>query len=354
MATVQAAVPHEIGAGPTSKEDPVGDLQALHKKTSPAPLADRSFCHLPKKLSITRRADDWLSPSPRQKHIASILYLVCPHLTSPAPVNSGKIHSLSTFTSPHRLSHSLPLLKSKNVMAEPPPASSSTPPDAPLHDPTRPVNDSMEESGPERVQKRPRLDSGSGVSPSVSIGSPSASASVTAPTSTLPAPVPVPAGSASSSALALEMDTSPDQTRPAKVTINVKSPTSETDASNPRRDLPSVHDTTSTRPDLTEARATPSDIISISSSPTQSPVIQAGDPEDMDENWRPLEEAIQEDEVVQLRGLVPSLVDSFPRVRENLSAQDNLHRIVAIIQKGKDTPVSRSTALPVETRIKVM
>ncbi|KAI2787888.1 hypothetical protein POX_f08270 [Penicillium oxalicum] len=232
-------------------------------------------------------------------------------------------------------------------MAEPPPASSSTPPDAPLHDPTRPVNDSMEESGPERVQKRPRLDSGSGVSPSVSIGSPSASASVTAPTSTLPAPVPAPAGSASSSALALEMDTSPDQTRPAKVTINVKSPTSETDASNPRRDLPSVHDTTSTRPDLTEARATPSDIISISSSPTQSPVIQAGEPEDMDENWRPLEEAIQEDEVVQLRGLVPSLVDSFPRVRENLSAQDNLHRIVAIIQKGDSRDVDAASAVKI-------
>jgi ubiquitin carboxyl-terminal hydrolase 34 len=76
-------------------------------------------------------------------------------------------------------------------------------------------------------------------------------------------------------------------------------------------------------------------VISISSSPAQSPEIQAGDPEDMDENWRPLEEAIQEDEVVEVYDLVPSLVESFPRVRDNLSARDNLNRIMAMIQKGK-------------------
>lgn len=210
-------------------------------------------------------------------------------------------------------------------MAEPPPASSRTPPSAPLNDPTRPHNDSMEDLDPQRVQKRPRLDSGSGVGPTISIDAASAvSASASAPAVATPPAAP-----------ASEMDTTPDQTRPAKVTINVKSPTSESAMLDGMRDSSPVPGGTSPRPNSTSPNPTSPNVISISSSPAQSPEIQAGDPEDMDENWQPLEEAIQEDELVEVQDLVPSLVDSFPRVRDNLSAQDNLNRIMAMIQKGK-------------------
>lgn len=214
-----------------------------------------------------------------------------------------------------------------------PPASYRTPPGAPVIDPTRPLNDSMEEPDPERVQKRPRLDSGSGVSPAISIDTAavppaSASASASAPASAVATPPPAPS---------LEMDTTPDQTRPAKVTINVKSPTSETDIANGMRDPSLVPGGTPTRPDSTEPIETASDVISISSSPAHSPEIQAGDPEDMNGNWQRLEDAIQEEDVVEVEDLAASLVDSFPRVRENLSARDNLVRIVALIQKGKSS-----------------
>ena len=210
-------------------------------------------------------------------------------------------------------------------MAEPPPASSRTPPSAPLNDPTRPHNDSMEDLDPQRVQKRPRLDSGSGVGPTISIDAAAAvSAAASAPAVATPPAAP-----------ASEMDTTPDQTRPAKVTLNVKSPTSESAMLDGMRDSSPVPGGTSPRPNSTSPNPTSPNVISISSSPAQSPEIQAGDPEDMDENWQPLEEAIQEDELVEVHDLVPSLVDSFPRVRDNLSAQDNLNRIMAMIQKGK-------------------
>lgn len=214
-------------------------------------------------------------------------------------------------------------------MAEPPPASSRTPPGAPLNEPTRHL-DSMEEAGPERVQKRPRLDSGSGVSPSISIDAAAVAASVSAPASA----VATPAAPASAS----EMDTTPDQARPARVTINVKSPTStsELDLAHTMREPSPVPPGTPTRPNSTEPNGSPSNVISISSSPTQSPEIQAADPEDMDENWRPLSDAVQEEEeVVEVHDLPSSLVDTFPRVRENLTARDNLVRIVSMIQKGK-------------------
>jgi ubiquitin carboxyl-terminal hydrolase 34 len=94
---------------------------------------------------------------------------------------------------------------------------------------------------------------------------------------------------------------------------------------------------TPTRPNSTEPNGSPLNVISISSSPTQSPEIQAADPEDMDENWRPLSDAVQEEEVVEVHDLPSSLVDTFPRVRENLTARDNLVRIVSMIQKGKSS-----------------
>ncbi|KAF3392464.1 Ubiquitin carboxyl-terminal hydrolase 34 [Penicillium rolfsii] len=199
-------------------------------------------------------------------------------------------------------------------------------------------NDSMEESDPERVQKRPRLDSGSGINPTISIDAAAAvaAASGSAPASTVATPPPAPA---------LEMDTSPDQTRPAKVTINVKSPTSETNLANGMRGSSPVPEGTPTRPDSTEPIETASDVISISSSPARSPEIQAGEPEDMDGNWQTLEDAIQEEDVVEVEDLAPSLVDSFPRVRENLSARDNLVRIVALIQKAGPRDAEAASAV---------
>lgn len=210
-------------------------------------------------------------------------------------------------------------------MAEPPPASSRTPPGAPLNEPTRHL-DSMEEAGPERVQKRPRLDSGSGVSPSISIDAAAVAASASAPASAVATPTP---------ASASDMDTTSDQARPAKVTINVKSPTSaEIDIAHTMREPSPVPPGTPTRPNSTEPTGSPPHVISISSSPTQSPEIQAADPEDMDENWRSLSDAIKQEDVVEVHDLPSSLVDTFPRVRENLPARDNLARIVNMIQKG--------------------
>jgi hypothetical protein len=55
----------------------------------------------------------------------------------------------------------------------------------------------------------------------------------------------------------------------------------------------------------------------------------------MDGNWRPLADAVQEEELVEVHDLAASLVDSFPKVRENLSPRDNVVRIVTMIQKGK-------------------
>ncbi|KAJ5368932.1 uncharacterized protein N7496_008692 [Penicillium cataractarum] len=222
-------------------------------------------------------------------------------------------------------------------MAEPPPASSRTPPGAPLNEPTRQL-DSMEEAGPERVQKRPRLDSGSGVSPSISIDAAAVAAS-SAPASA----VATPAAPASAS----DMDTTPDQARPAKVTINVKSPTStsEMDIAHTMREPSPVPPSTPTRPNSTEPTGSPSHVISISSSPTQSPEIQAADPEDMDENWRPLSDAIQDAAVVEVHDPPSSLVDTFPRVRENLPARDNLARIVNMIQKADPRDADAASAV---------
>ncbi|KAJ5151117.1 uncharacterized protein N7482_010369 [Penicillium canariense] len=219
------------------------------------------------------------------------------------------------------------ILPGENVMAEPPPASSRTPPGAPLNEPTRPLSASMEDLDPERVQKRPRLDSGSGDSSSVSIGAATAAAAA--------------AAAGTPAAPASEMDTTSDQAFPAsKVTINMKSPTSK--MANDTNTYSLGPPGTTACPDSPEPDATPINVISISSSPSQSPEIEVAELEDMDQdpnnsNWRPLEDALQDNapsEVVEVQDLAP-LVDSFPRVRENISAQDSLNRISAIIQKGK-------------------
>lgn len=205
-------------------------------------------------------------------------------------------------------------------MAEPPPASSRTPPGTPLREPTRPHKDPMEDRDSEGTRKRPRLDSGHRVSETVSIGSPSL---------TTPA------------APASDMDVTSDSGHPAsKMTINVRSPTSEV----PRETFDSspVPPVTTSQPESPEPDATSANVISISSSPAQSPEIEVAELEDMDQDpntssWRPLEEAIWDQappEVVEVEDMV-SLVDSFPKVRDRMGARDNLNVICMMIDKGQ-------------------
>ena len=200
-------------------------------------------------------------------------------------------------------------------MAEPPPESSHSPPGTPLSDSTR-AHSSMEDSDPQGHRKRPRLDSGSRVSESLSIEG----AALT------------PAAPASA------MDLTPDS-RPSKMTINVKSPTSEMDFE--------TIDPALAQPDAPQPQsdsdpdAHPDNVISISSSPAHSPEIEVADLEDMDQDpknssWRPLEEALRDQEspeVIEVDDML-SLVDSFPRVRDRMTPRENLQMIIMMIEKG--------------------
>ncbi|KAJ5788201.1 hypothetical protein N7457_003191 [Penicillium paradoxum] len=89
-------------------------------------------------------------------------------------------------------------------MAEPPPDSSYTPPHTPLIEESPFISDFMEDLDPQATRKRPRLDSGSRVSPTLSLEGTSRTASI---------------------APASDMDQTSDSGNPAsRVTINTKSP----------------------------------------------------------------------------------------------------------------------------------
>lgn len=195
-------------------------------------------------------------------------------------------------------------------MAEAPLESSSTPPGA-TSESTRPGGP-MEEQDPQ-IRKRPRLDSGSRVSESLAIDDDRATA-----------------------APAVDMDETPDIARPpSKVTINVKSPTS---------DMPSGTDTPTEQTEVApEPQPTPDDApISISSSPDHTPEIEVAELEDIGQDpnmssWRPLEKVLQDpgaSEVAKTHGSVP-MINWFPRVRENLGPRENLGRICMMIDKGE-------------------
>lgn len=198
-------------------------------------------------------------------------------------------------------------------MAEPPPESSHSTPGTPVSDSTR-VHSSMEDSRPEGHRKRPRLDSGSRVSESLSID-----AALT------------PAAPASA------MDLSPDS-RPSKMTINVKSPTSDMDAES----IDPIPPPSDSRPphSIPEPDANPNNVISISSSPAHSPEIEVAELEDMDQdpntsNWRPLEEALRDQtqpEVIEVDDML-SPVDSFPCVQEKATALENLEYMILVIDR---------------------
>jgi len=123
----------------------------------------------------------------------------------------------------------------------------------------------MEEQDPQ-IRKRPRLDSGSRVIESLAIDD------------------------RATAAPAAEMDETPDNARPpSKVTINVKSPTSDmTSGTGTPLEHPGV--ASEPQPTLDDAP------ISISSSPDHTPEIEVAELEDMDQdpntsNWRPLGQA---------------------------------------------------------------
>ncbi|RHZ67719.1 putative ubiquitin C-terminal hydrolase [Aspergillus thermomutatus] len=212
-------------------------------------------------------------------------------------------------------------------MAAAPLDSSSTPPDSTLStDSTRPHGDPMEDLDPQSTRKRPRLDSGSGVVESLSIDE--------AAISRMSEPTPaVPAASGTT-----DHDV-PASTGPAsRVTINVKSPTSDTMATD-------CLDTTAEQPGAAQAANSPK-VVSISSTPAQSPEIEVADLEDMDQDpntstWRTLGEALRDPvtpEVVQLQGQ-PPLSETFPKLREADDLRENLEGISLIIEKGSQHDV---------------
>lgn len=167
----------------------------------------------------------------------------------------------------------------------------------------------MEDNDLPATRKRPRLDSGSRVEESLSIDG-ACSAAVPSP----------------------EMDATPDSARPSKVTINMKSPTSEMppEQASPNPESPSK----GPEPDTLD------NVISISS-PAQSPEIEVAEPEDMDQDpntstWRPLEEALQGHaaipEFIEYASIA-DLLDEFPKLREDSPARDNLQRIGLLVDK---------------------
>jgi ubiquitin carboxyl-terminal hydrolase 34 len=187
-----------------------------------------------------------------------------------------------------------------------------------------------------RTPKRQRVDSGSGtgkgsdVQEILSIEAASAASAVAAVTA---------ATSVTSPATNFHS--------PAKVTINMKSPTSEIpeplDSSSPTL-LAAVPQSPTT--------ATPTPILnshlvsaSASSSPEASPQIEIADPEDMEQdsnnsNWRPLEEIVRRDsqsDLIQDISDMDPLIDLFPRYRPELSASNSVARFIQIVDKGKFT-----------------
>ncbi|KAL2872647.1 putative ubiquitin C-terminal hydrolase [Aspergillus lucknowensis] len=213
-------------------------------------------------------------------------------------------------------------------MAVAPLESSSTPPDATLPDTTRSACDPMEEIDPQSTRKRPRLDSGSGACESLSVTN-ETSASV------------------SESALdahAIVDEEAPLPNRPAsRMTINMKSPTT------PGNPPPTSEQTPSQGLDP-NAVAQPSGdqattVVSLPSSPAQSPEIEVAELEDMDQDpnttsWKPLGEALRDPlvpdvDVVQLRDAV-YLPDHFPTLDQERDPHDNLLEICALIQKGSE------------------
>ncbi|KAL4807372.1 hypothetical protein BDV18DRAFT_116297 [Aspergillus unguis] len=214
-------------------------------------------------------------------------------------------------------------------MAVAPLDSSSTPPDATSTDTTRPAGDSMEEFDPQSTRKRPRLDSGSGACEN------------------LPAPNEATATLSSNAAApdapaAVAQEAS--EPRPAsRMTINMKSPTAAT--ADRRAHVPEHTPTDNPGPDTSTQASSeqPANVVSLSSSPAQSPEIEVAELEDMDQDpnttsWKSLGEAMRDPampDVVQLRERL-DLLDSFPTINSEREPRRNLEEMCAVIEKGAE------------------
>ncbi|KAL4978597.1 hypothetical protein BDW66DRAFT_16203 [Aspergillus desertorum] len=213
-------------------------------------------------------------------------------------------------------------------MAAAPLESSSTPPGARSTDTTRPPGDLMEEIDPQSTRKRPRLDSGSG-----------ACESLPAPDeASAPFPETVPDAPAKA-----DQETAVPNRPASRMTINMKSPTTADE----RPFAP--EDTATEEPDagaVASARTSgrqPSNVVSLSSSPAQSPEIEVAPLEDMDQDpnttdWKSLGEALRDPlvaDVVQLREQV-HLPDSFPVLDEDREPHENLEELCLYIEKGSE------------------
>lgn len=183
----------------------------------------------------------------------------------------------------------------------------------------------MEDPDPQATRKRPRLDSGTRVGESLSID-----ACATPP-----------------AAPASDMDVTPDSARPSKVTINVKSPTIDMTSDPSPSSTQPLPPAASPQPSTTDnTDMTPSNVISIASSPAQSPEIEVAELEDMDQdpntsNWRPLEEALRGravSDVVEVEDDPDdplALIDIFPKLYDDEEARRTLQRIIIMVEKSK-------------------
>ncbi|KAJ5542931.1 hypothetical protein N7535_005353 [Penicillium sp. DV-2018c] len=217
-------------------------------------------------------------------------------------------------------------------MAAPPPDSPRTPPHTPLNTEPPLVEDSMEDHDLSMTRKRPRLDSGSRVSPSLSMEGTSRTASI-APASTA-SPM-----AASPTGLASEMDEASDSGNPSNVTINTKTrpPTMGPDLSlsDPQQ--------SGTSPRLQQSPITSHNIISLPSSPStpESPEIEVAEPEDIDQdpnnsNWMPIGQAMQDqedEEIIEIPDM-PRLSETFPKVHSDMTVHENFSHLGDMIEYG--------------------
>jgi ubiquitin carboxyl-terminal hydrolase 34 len=128
------------------------------------------------------------------------------------------------------------------------------------------------------------------------------------------------------------------------MTINMKSPTITDNRPTTPEDNPGEEPAadTSTKPGGDE----PTNVVSLSSTPTQSPEIEVAELEDMDQDpnttsWRSLGEALRDPlvpDVVQLREQV-YLPDTFPVVEHDHEPHENLDDMCAVFEKGMDPAI---------------
>ncbi|KAJ5446004.1 Peptidase C19 ubiquitin carboxyl-terminal hydrolase 2 [Penicillium cf. griseofulvum] len=177
----------------------------------------------------------------------------------------------------------------------------------------------MEDLDPQATRKRPRLDSGSRVSPTLSLGGTSRTASI--------APAP-------------EMDEASDSGNLAnKITINTKTPLTTMAPDLPPSDSELSGSDLELLPD-TDPAPIP---ISLSSSPSspRSPEIEVAEPEDINQdpkisNWKPLDQVVRdqdEPEVIEIQDVAP-LSDSFPKVHTDMTARENFKALGDMLEHG--------------------